>query len=313
MDAGHDVTVVTTSAGPTEGYGYAVIRNPPPWKLCVVYGGADILLFSNLAVRLIYPLVVLRRPFGLQHHSESAFQLSRSPFSFDLLRRSVMRRAKHFVTSAYIGSKSGLEQYVVTSPFANPDHITREVLVPVDQRSGALFVGRLESEKGILYLLDRWAQIRDILKVNEIRIAGDGSLRTEVQRRISDGLDAVAYLGRLSLDKMAEEMGRSAFVLVPSLWEEPFGAVALEAVAAGALVVASNRGGLAEATGDLGFLYDPDDPASFRAALHAARKAFDRQVVDPKERAVREAAIGKHIAKFAPSVVVETIVSAFSD
>ena len=48
-------------------------------------------------------------------------------------------------------------------------------------------------------------------------------------------------------------MACSAFVLVPSLWEEPFGAVALEAVAARALVVASDRGGLAEATGDLGF------------------------------------------------------------
>jgi glycogen(starch) synthase len=312
-DAGHDVTVVTISPGPTKGYGYSVIRNPPAWRLCTLYAGADILVLSNLAIRLIYPLVVFRRPFALQHHSESAFQLCRSPFSLDLLRRSVMGRAKHFMTSAYIGSKSGLKEYVVTSPFANPHYMTQDMLVPLDQRSGALFAGRLEPEKGVLFLLDRWLQISDILKVSEVRIAGDGSLRPEVERRISDGLRGVTYLGPLSIDKMAREMAYSAFVLVPSLWEEPFGAVALEAVAAGALVVVSNRGGLAEATGDLGFVFDPDDPASFRQALQAARKAFDCQLGDPKQRAVRETAIAKHVARFSPAVVVEKIISAFTD
>jgi glycogen synthase len=116
----------------------------------------------------------------------------------------------------------------------------------------------------------------------------------------------------LSLEETAQEMARSAFVVVPSLWEEPFGAVALEAVAAGALVVASNRGGLAEATGGLGFLYDPDDPASFRHALHAAREAFDNQLGDPKQRAVRETAVALHAARFSPAVVVEKIISAFT-
>ena len=31
-DAGHDVTVVTISRGPTQGYGYAVVRSPPVWR-----------------------------------------------------------------------------------------------------------------------------------------------------------------------------------------------------------------------------------------------------------------------------------------
>ena len=311
-DAGHDVTVVTISPGPTEGYGYAVVRSPPVWRLCKLYAGADILVLSNLAIRLIYPLVVLRRPFALQHHSESAFKLRASPFSLDLLRRCVMGRAKHFMTSVCIGNKSGLKDYVVTSPFANPYHLTQDMVVPLDQRSGALFAGRLEPEKGVLFLLDRWPEIRDILKIGEVRIAGDGSLRPQIERRIADGLSGVTYLGPLSIDKMARQMAYSAFVLVPSLWEEPFGAVALEAVAARALVVASNRGGLAEATGDLGFLYNPDDPASFRHALHAAREAFDDQLGDPKKRAVHETAVAQHIARFSPDVVIEKIISAFA-
>jgi glycogen(starch) synthase len=311
-DAGHDVTVVTISPGPTDGYGYPVVRNPPAWKLCKLYSGADILVLSNLAIRLIYPLLVFRRPFALQHHSESAFKLCASPFSLDYLRRSVMKRAKHFMTSACIGNKSGLKEYVLTSPFANPYHIIQDTMVPLDHRGGALFAGRLEPEKGILFLLDRWPEIRDILRIGEVRIAGDGSLRPELERKISDGLSGVTYLGPLSIARMAREMAYSAFVIVPSLWEEPFGAVAIEAVAAGALVVASNRGGLAEATGDLGFLYDPDDPASFRHALHAAREAFDGQLGDLKKRKVHETAVAQHIARFSPAVVVEKIIAAFT-
>jgi hypothetical protein len=69
---------------------------------------------------------------------------------------------------------------------------------------------------------------------------------------------------------------------------------------------------LAEATGGLGFLYDPDDPASFRHALHAARESFDGQLGDPKKRKVHEAAVAQHAARFSPAVVVEKIIAAFA-
>jgi glycosyltransferase involved in cell wall biosynthesis len=311
-DAGHDVTVVSIDPGPTDGYGYAVVRNPDPLTLFDLYAHADILVLSNLAIRLIYPLLLLRRPFALRHHSESAFRLGGSLLSLNVLRRSVMRRAKHFVTSEYIGRKSGLREYVVTRPFANPHHIDPGIWVPSEQRAGALFAGRLEPEKGILYLLDRWPHIKETLKVSELRIAGDGSLRSAIQHRFSARLDGVRYLGLLPLDRLAQEMARSAFVLVPSLWDEPFGAVALEAVAAGALVVASNRGGLPEATGELGFLYDPDDPLSFQSALHDARRVLDCLLQDPEERSLRERVTMKHVANFAPSAVVDKIITALS-
>lgn len=46
--------------------------------------------------------------------------------------------------------------------------------------------------------------------------------------------------------KLAAEYARAAITIVPSFWEEPFGRVALESLAAGTPVAATNRGGLPE-------------------------------------------------------------------
>ncbi|MFA7430963.1 MAG: glycosyltransferase family 4 protein, partial [Rhodospirillaceae bacterium] len=53
-------------------------------------------------------------------------------------------------------------------------------------------------------------------------------------------------------------------------WNEPFGRVALEAMACGAAVVASRCGGLPEVVGDAGILVEPGHRAALVNALHEA-------------------------------------------
>ena len=225
---GHEVVVITPTPGPVEGYGYTVIRKPGPLRLIGLYRQAELLVISNLALRNIYPLLILNRRFALSHHSESAFRLSKSPISPDVLRRFVFARATNFMTSAYIGRKSGLRSYTVTPPFANPEHIKPDVIKPLEERRGAIFVGRLEPEKGILYLLDRWSWVAKTLGVDTLRIVGDGSVAGEIDRRIAGNqICGVERVGKLGLKGTAREMGSATYSFVPSLWEEPFGAVAL--------------------------------------------------------------------------------------
>ncbi len=78
-------------------------------------------------------------------------------------------------------------------------------------------------------------------------------------------------------------MGRSAIVLMPSRWEEPFGLAALEALAMGAALICSRRGGLAEVAGEAAVYIDPDDPAGIARALLALAR-------DPARRAALAAA-----------------------
>jgi len=54
----------------------------------------------------------------------------------------------------------------------------------------------------------------------------------------------ITYLGHLDYDATDELFRQSDIVVVPSQWPEPLGAVALEAMSAGAAVIASSVGGL---------------------------------------------------------------------
>jgi glycosyltransferase involved in cell wall biosynthesis len=64
-------------------------------------------------------------------------------------------------------------------------------------------------------------------------------------------------------------MARAAIVVVPSRWPEPFGLTALEAMAAGAALLVSPRGGLSEFTAGAAVTIDPDDADDLAAALRA--------------------------------------------
>jgi glycosyltransferase involved in cell wall biosynthesis len=61
---------------------------------------------------------------------------------------------------------------------------------------------------------------------------------------------------------MRRVYSRTRVLLVPSLWEEAFGRVVVEAQASGIPSVASDRGGIREAVGDAGILLRADDPVS---------------------------------------------------
>ena len=75
-----------------------------------------------------------------------------------------------------------------------------------------------------------------------------------------------------------DAMRRAAIVAVPSRWAEPFGLVAVEAMANGAALVCSDRGGLPEVAGDAAFYADPDEPQALANALLALAR-------DPARRA----------------------------
>jgi glycosyltransferase involved in cell wall biosynthesis len=80
------------------------------------------------------------------------------------------------------------------------------------------------------------------------------------------GVRASGYRDR---DAGLQSMGRAAIVVVPSRWQEPFGLVALEALACGAALICADRGGLREVAGDAAIYVDADDPVALAACIEA--------------------------------------------
>jgi glycosyltransferase involved in cell wall biosynthesis len=77
-------------------------------------------------------------------------------------------------------------------------------------------------------------------------------------------------LGWLSHEEALTLYQQAAVVVVPSVWEEPFGLVAVEAMATGVPVCASRVGGLADIVrhGETGFLFTPGDAAELAEQLN---------------------------------------------
>lgn len=309
--AGHRATVITTTPGSAEGYGFTVIRSPNALALARHYLSADILILSNLSLKLLYPLLAMSRRFGLWHHSESALGARSSRRLADAPRKWVMARAVHFATSRYIAEKVAIRNATIIHPFIGPRHLAEACSIPEEERRGVLFAGRLEPEKGLLYLIERWQLVRERLGVSELRIAGAGSLHERIAARAAARPDGICLLGPLSMAETAREMGKAQYCIVPSLWSEPFGSVALEAIAAGATTICTRRGGLPEAAGDLAVFFDPECPASFEAALDSARARVCLHQADPVQRNAYQAAVARHVAKFDPAMAVETTIAVF--
>lgn len=124
-------------------------------------------------------------------------------------------------------------------------------------------MGRLSSEKGFAQLLSAFALLRQVLPDARLEIAGQGQdskILQEFARSI--GLeDVVEFTGWLDPGQIAAALNRSAILVVPSAWQEPFGLVATEAMALARPVIASNRGALPEIVvhGETGYIFESGD------------------------------------------------------
>ncbi|WP_370978068.1 glycosyltransferase family 4 protein [Agaribacterium sp. ZY112] len=128
-----------------------------------------------------------------------------------------------------------------------------------------LYVGRLDRQKGIDLLVkayDDGAYDFDLLVVGDSVLA-DATINTQKSR--------CQFLGWLSAEQLQQLYGNVSAQIIPSRWEG-FGLVALEAMAASKMVLASNVGGLTKLVhGAEGIVFE----ANYDGLVEALRK-FDR-------------------------------------
>ncbi|WP_245701113.1 glycosyltransferase [Sanguibacter gelidistatuariae] len=131
------------------------------------------------------------------------------------------------------------------------------------------YVGRLESHKGVHVLLAAVASDPRL----HLSIVGGGPRETQLHERAqqTDLAGRVEFLGHLSGSDLAVHYQSLDVLAVPSLptssWLEQFGRVAVEAMASGVPVVASDTGALPDVLDGAGTLVPPGDAAALRDAL----------------------------------------------
>ena len=172
------------------------------------------------------------------------------------------------------------------------------------------FAGRLVKEKGVDVLLRAFAKVAATVPEAKLLVVGDGPDRDRLTALAAELKlqSCVAFLGHLSRDEMERELNAAWVQVVPSLWAEPFGIVAPEAMMRGTAVVASKAGGLSEIVQDgrTGFLVPPG------AVDPLAQKLI--QILCDRSLAERLGRMGREIAlsQFSEPVFIDHFVDLYN-
>jgi glycosyltransferase involved in cell wall biosynthesis len=151
---------------------------------------------------------------------------------------------------------------------------------PYSPSGDILFLGRLSKEKGVDFLLRSWAKVRNANR--RLVIAGTGPEESSLKNLASDlNLANVVFTGFLNAEQQASLWSNSSALVVPSIWDEPFGMVVLEAWSKKRPVVAFAKGALPELIhhGVNGLLADP---FSVEALAKNIQEVIDKPDLGPR-------------------------------
>ena len=123
-------------------------------------------------------------------------------------------------------------------------------------------VSRLEPIKGMDLVVPAFAEVLGAHPEVRLLVVGDGSLRASMEEQAAQlaCADHIRFVGRQPQEELAQWYRQMDIVLMPSR-SEGFGLTAIEAMASGCVVVASDVGGLPEVVRDgiCGLLHRTED------------------------------------------------------
>jgi glycosyltransferase involved in cell wall biosynthesis len=223
-----------------------------------------------LVVKLVSdPAYERARRLGLFGGTLEAFQDAGAPGPRALrrARTAVLRRAEAMIVPSRFLAGFAVAWGVDTTRL----HVIPNPAPPVGAadggpRSGLVFAGRLTRQKALHVALDALTRLPHA----ELTVIGDGPEREFLERRAHEAQlnGRVHFLGSRPREQVLHALARAQAAVLPSDWEN-FPHAAVEALAVGTPVVATQVGGVGEIVTDgvNGLLVPPGSPEAFGAAL----------------------------------------------
>ena len=255
IKAGHQVRLVTWSqaSAPSE-FSFKVIRNPSFIQLLFVHKWADVVFENNPCLRMSWlniffnrPAVVALNTWVQRMNGQMAIQ--------DHLKIFFLKRASTVIAvSNAVRKKSWPLAVVINNPY---NDVLFRIIPDINKTIDFVFLGRLVSDKGANLAVEAMKYFPD----RRLTIIGDGIELSTLKNLVAhlNLTTRVHFAGSLTGNDLAQCLNMHKYILIPSVWEEPFGTVVLEGMACGCLPIASNGGGLPDAVGKAGILFNRGD------------------------------------------------------
>jgi glycosyltransferase involved in cell wall biosynthesis len=307
VEQGHTVKLVSNV--PTTDrkvFPFQVIRKPNPLKLLNLTQWCDIYFQGCVSLKGLWPLIFISKSLVITHQT-----WYRSPDGSMNWQNHLKHIVTHFATN--ISASHALAKSIPAPSNVIPNSYREDIFyeIPEIPRNQELvFLGRLVSDKGANLLLNALAQLKSMGLTPRLTIIGSGPEESKLRQQANDLeiVDQIDFAGIKVEYELVKLLNSHQIMVVPSIWDEPFGVVALEGIACGCVIVGSEGGGLKDAIGSCGvtfpngdvqaltqtlfnLLKNPEQLANYRANSQAHLLVHQKSAVAKAYLEVIEAAI----------------------
>ena len=268
------VTVVTHTPGngAEEKGPYRIVRKPCGSVLARLVASQDLVHCNGMSVTGAFTAFRCGVPLIVTHQSYNSAVPRSVAEMREMLVNEGLRRLPHAVASALAMRvaevNACISRFVLSRlrpprglVLVNPVSGIFQPRPGMEQANNFTFVGRLVADKGCDIFLRALADCARRGYRYAAEIYGDGPERERlVSLAEKCGVSPrVRFSGIVQGTDLANAYHRSLAVVVPSVWQEPLGIVALEAMACGRAVIASAGGGLGEIVDGVGLTFPNGD------------------------------------------------------
>ncbi|MGJ5627864.1 glycosyltransferase family 4 protein [Nostoc sp. CALU 1950] len=255
---GHEVKVVSqTPATDFKQFPFEVIRQPTRQNVLQLTHWCEVYFQGCVSLRGIWPLLFIPRPLAITHQTWYC-RADGSQHWQDYLKKMVTRFATNISISHDIAKTIPTTSTVIPNSYRE-DIFYEMTDIPRNQE--LVFLGRLVSDKGVNLLLDALSELKFMGLTPQLTIIGNGLEEPKLRQQAKDLeiCEQVNFVGVKVEHELVKLLNAHQIMVVPSLWNEPFGIVALEGIACGCVVVGSEGGGLKDAIGSCGVTFPNGD------------------------------------------------------
>lgn len=263
---GHLVKIITQTPGTNlaldgSEFPFEVIRQPNLFRLIQLVKNCDVYFHNGMSLRDAWPLLIFRKPWVIRHHvwircmdgTMTGIGGNASCWSARL-KQFILKFAVSISISQALAAHLQHPSIVIPNPYR--EHLFR-LLPEISRTKELVFLGRLVSEKGVEMLLEALVLLRDDGFKPRLTIIGTGEEESKLRQKAIDlGItEQVAFVGVKVGEELVKLLNEHQIMVIPSIYNEPFGVVALEGIACGCVIVGSEGGGLKDAIGLCGVTF----------------------------------------------------------